>query len=103
MFLDPEVYEKAANDTAAFMTAELRQRALRGGWKPEVVDHMHVRFDDNGFGVDIDEEYQEDAWVHEYGSERTRPTAVLRKYSNDSSKAKDIFVNNVSYHGNEQK
>lgn len=103
MFLDPEVYEKAAEDTAAFMTADLRKRALGSGWQSEVANSMYIKFGDDGFKVNIPEEHEEAAWVHEYGSERKRPTAVLRKYSNDDSKAKNMFMNNVEYHGNEQR
>lgn len=102
MILDPEVYEKAAYDTAAFMTADLRERALSSGWHPDVVNNMHVEFGDEGFKVNIHEDHQEKAWIHEYGSESSRPTALLRKYANDHSDAKSMFMNNVAYHGGEQ-
>lgn len=102
MILDPKVYERAAHDTAAFMTADLRQRALSSGWQPDVVNGMNVQFGDNGFQVDIHEDHQEQAWIHEYGSERDRPTAVIRKYANVDSDAKNMFMHNLAAHGKER-
>jgi len=103
MILDPKVYERAAHDTAAFMTADLRQRALSSGWKSDVVNGMNVEFGDSGFQVNIPEEHQEQAWIHEYGSELNRPTAVIRKYANADSDAKNMFMHNVSSHGRERR
>jgi len=98
MILDLNVYEKAAHDTAAFMTADLRQRALSSGWHSDVVNNMHVEFGDDGFQVRIPDEHAERAWIHEYGSEKSRPTAVIRKFANDDASSKGMFMKNVSYH-----
>jgi hypothetical protein len=85
------------------MTADLRQRALSSGWHPDVVENMHVQFGDEGFKVNIHEDHAEKAWIHEYGNETSRPTALLRKYANDDSDAKNMFMSNVIHHGKERR
>jgi len=74
---------KAAHASAAFMTNELRRSALEHGWHPDVVHNMNVRYTGSDFVVDIHPDYQDRAFVHEFGNEHTRPTAVIRKYNND--------------------
>jgi len=93
-----ENIHKAAHDTAQFMEGEVRERALASGWKPEVVDNLHVRFHNNKFSVFVHDKFVGDALTHEFGNETKRPTAVLRKYGNKPGKASANFVANLDRH-----
>jgi hypothetical protein len=90
--------QKAAHTTAQFMTQQLRHSAMQHGWDSDVVNHMHVIHENGSFKTHVDPEYAERAWVHEYGTETVRPTAVIRKYSNNSKIAKDALWHSIKHH-----
>ena len=98
MILDLEFYDKAADDTAKFMTADLRSKALSSGWDPEVVQGMSVEYGDSGHVVRFTPEVQDRAFVHEYGDEKTPPTAVIRKYRNNSPEADKFYMRSLRRH-----
>jgi hypothetical protein len=79
---------KAKEDTAVYMTAELRRNALSSGWHPEVVANMSVVHDNGSYKVTVHPDYTDRAFVHEYGNENSSPTAVIRKYSNNNTHGK---------------
>ena len=93
--------QNAVKRTAADMTAQLRQSALKNGWDKDVVANMHVEHDGSKFNVHIHPDYNARAFVHEYGSETVRPTAVIRKFSNDTKSIQKNFMANIkqSYGG----
>jgi hypothetical protein len=93
-----EATQKAAKSTAGFMTMQLRQSALQHGWDSDVVAHLHVVHEDGKFKTHVEPEYADRAWVHEYGTEHIRPTAVLRKYSNNPKVAKEALWHSISHH-----
>jgi len=89
---------KAAHSTAEFMTGELRRSALEHGWHPDVVANMHVNYDGEEFKVHVHPEYRDRAFVHEFGDENNRPTAVIRKYDNDGFNYSQVFHMHLSKH-----
>jgi hypothetical protein len=89
---------KAANDTASFMTHQLRQSALQHGWDRDVVENTNVEYASGKFTVKVHPDYSARAFVHEYGDETTRPTAVLRKYMNDTSVARSTLGSQMNEH-----
>ena len=89
---------KAANDTASFMTHQLRQSALQHGWDRDVVENTSVEYGGNKFTIKVHPDYSARAFVHEYGSETQRPTAVFRKYVNNTSVAQGALVFRMNEH-----
>jgi hypothetical protein len=80
-----EAINVAAHKTAVEMTAEIRRSATEHGWHPDVVNNLYVGYDKGKFKVNVEPEFEERAHIHEYGSETSRPTAVLRKFSTTSA------------------
>ena len=88
----------AAHAAARQMTSDIRQSALDHNWHPDVVRNMQVKYTDGSFNVHIHPDYEERAFVHEYGSETSRPTAVIRKYETQSHNAVSTFATSFMEH-----
>ena len=88
----------AAGDTARFMTGQLRHHALNHGWDADVVANTHVVFEDNKFSTHIHPDYVDRAFVHEFGNESNRPTAVIRKFLNNDATSKQAFMISMNNH-----
>lgn len=93
-----EVKDKAAADTARFMQREIRRSAKEHGWDPSVVKNTFVKYEDNAFKVHVTPEYADKAFVHEFGDENNQPTAVIRKYNNNSGKAEKALLKSIYAH-----
>lgn len=83
---------RATEDAAVYMTAELRNNALEHGWHPEVVSSMSVVHNSGSYHVQIHPDYQDRAFVHEFGDENTPPTAAIRKYSSSNGQQKAFMT-----------
>ena len=90
--------ENAAHDAARYMTVDLRNRAHAAGWDSEVAENLHVRYAGGNFSAHVSPGYEERAHVHEYGTEHSRPTGVLRKFANEHSDGERAFVHNLNKH-----
>jgi hypothetical protein len=77
-----QAIQKSTGDVASSLTDKLRQSALAHGWSKDVVANMHVVHANDEFNVQVHPDYKDRAFVHEYGSESSRPTAVIRKFNN---------------------
>jgi len=77
--------QNLSHQTAHELTAELRDRALAHGWDKDVVDNMRVEYAENKMKVTVHPDYAERAFKHEFGTETTAPSAVIRKLGNDRS------------------
>jgi predicted transcriptional regulator len=77
--------ERIANRAAQTSTVEythaLRAHLAAHNWDSDVVAHTHVAQEDGSFKVVTHPDYADRAFVHEYGSETTRPTAAIRRFS----------------------
>lgn len=93
-----DALHKATQDTAKFMTADIRRSARQHGWAPHEVNSLKVSYQDKAFTISAEGENASDAWVKEFGSEIQRPTAVIRKYSNNPGKAADVFMKRLNKH-----
>jgi hypothetical protein len=80
--------KKTAEQMVQYMTSDLRNRATEAGWDKDVADSISVKFNGKEYAVHIPAEHADRAFFHEYGSETSAPTAVLRKYSEDKSTIK---------------
>lgn len=87
-----EAAHKAAHDTARYMTADIRHSALEHGWHPDVVSNTKVHYEEGKFNVKVHNGYGDDAFRHEFGDEENRPTAVVRKYANNTHQAQRAFL-----------
>ena len=83
---------KAAEQTATVMTHQVRQHASKSGWTPEAADSLNVKYVDGKF---VAHSSSGDAFTHEYGSETSRPTAAVRKFSSQSNKISGPFFANI--------
>ena len=82
---------------AQTMTERLRSSALSHGWDPSVVSNMEGRPSGNSFHVHVHPDYAQRAHVLEFGSEGSRPTAAIRKFSNDSKSLQGMVVHNINH------
>ena len=87
-----EASHKAKQDTAAYMTAQLRRQALHNGWDADVVSTLHVTHADGKFAAQVHPDHADRAFVHEYGNETVRPTATIRKFMNDPENVNSAFM-----------
>lgn len=88
----------AASDAALHMTEDVRSSALEHGWDADVVRNMHVKYNDGNFSLQIHPDYRDRAFVHEYGNEHLRPTAVLRKYEHELGDVTKYFNKRFAHH-----
>ena len=93
-----EATRKATQDTAAYMTADIRNRALNDGWHPNVVSTLRVEHGDDGFQAKVNAEHSAAAFTHEFGDEDNRPSATVRKYANDSHASSQAFMASLNKH-----
>ena len=89
--------QQAMSGAAQTMTERLRSSALSHGWPNDVVSHMDVRQADKGFQVHVHPDYAKRAHVLEYGSESSRPTAAIRKFSNDTKAVHGAVIANIEH------
>ena len=85
----------AAHSASSFMTADLRGHAYHAGWHPDVINNTHVTYDGKGFSTVVHPDHHDAALFHEYGNERTRPTAVVRNFGNDTSQAERAMLTSL--------
>lgn len=93
-----EASQRAAADTAKFMTHQIRSQATAAGWDADVVKNVHVEYDGKSYSTKVHPDYAERAFVHEYGNGDSKPTAVLRKFSSDTQTTERAFLQMLSHH-----
>ncbi len=86
---------KSAKNAANLMTADIQQSALENGWAENVAYSTKVMFQNDEYKVDVSEKLNSQALDLEYGTTKSRPTAVLRKYSNNTSKIESSIVRGI--------
>ena len=89
---------KAAADAAHVMSSELRASATEHGWHPDVVAGLNVHYDKGQFKVEFPDEHKDRAFVHEFGDQHNRPTAVLRKYEHHTGLAQKFLIQRLTKH-----
>lgn len=93
-----ESVQKAKQDTAVYMTADVRNRALNDGWHPTVVSTLRVEHGKDGFQTKVNTEHADAAFKHEFGDEDNRPSATIRKYANDTHASSQAFMVSLGKH-----
>ena len=87
-----EAGTKAAIDAAVYMSNDLRTSAFDHGWDYDVASNIEVLYDGSAYQVHVQAEFEAQAMDYEYGTTVQRPTAVFRKYGNNTDKAERVFV-----------
>ena len=98
-----ETVAKAKQDTARFMTRQLRQHAAENGWDEDIIANMHVIHENGKFTTSIHPDHVERAMNLEYGTETERPRAAIRKFLNDTKTAEQAFMLRANHHWKESK
>lgn len=75
-----EALDRASKDAATHMQRDLRRQARAHGWSSDVVKNTFVEYDGESYKVRVPGSHADQAFVHEFGSPSSRPTAVIRKY-----------------------
>jgi hypothetical protein len=83
---------KAAKNAANLMTFEVRKKAKDNGWEEDVVNSIKVSFQNDKYQLSISNNFTEKAMDLEYGTTRSRPTAAIRKFANNTSKAEAAII-----------
>ena len=75
------------------LTISLRRSAAASGWPKELVNQLSVNLVKGKVIIDYPEDAKSEIDSWEYGTERRRPTAVLRKFATRmDSKARSILT-----------
>jgi len=83
---------KSAKNAASLITADIQKSALDNGWSEDVAYSTKVTFQNDKYKVNVSRKFNSQALDFEYGTSKSRPTAVLRKYANDTSKVESSIV-----------
>lgn len=86
---------KAAQQTSLLMTADIRQSAMDSGWSSDIASNTLVMFDGSQYQVSVHSEFEGQAMDLEYGTPTSRPTAVFRKYANNTQPIEKAFVSSL--------
>lgn len=87
-----DLAEDAAENTAKFITEDLKGLANKHGWDSKSIDGVSVTYSNSSFAIDVDSEVENDVSRLEYGTERVAPTAVFRKYNSNTKEAEKFFI-----------
>jgi hypothetical protein len=89
------VANKSAKNASQLMTLDVQQSAINNGWKEDVAKSTSVTYVKGKYEVSVSSKFEGEALDLEYGTTRSRPTAVLRKYANDTSKIEKSIINGM--------
>jgi len=83
---------KAAANASQLMTFDVREKASKNGWPDKVVNNTNVSFKNDKFNVSVSKKFESEALDLEYGTPRSRPTAAVRKFANNTSQIEKAIV-----------
>lgn len=87
--------KKVSKEISQVMTAELRMSALDNGWDANSAFGTKIVHNENAFNVEVDPAVNNQVMNLEYGTEKTPPTAVFRKYGNNTSKIEKALISRL--------
>jgi hypothetical protein len=93
-----DALEKASSDAALHMQRDLRRQARDHGWSSDVIKNTFVEYDGESYKVKVPSSHADQAFIHEFGSPTSRPTAAIRKYENSKGFQK-AFSKSMSQRG----
>jgi hypothetical protein len=83
---------KAAKNAANLMTFDLQKNAIQNGWSEDVANATEVVFKNDKYQVSVSSKLNSKAFDLEYGTTRSRPTAAIRKFANNTTAAQNSIV-----------
>lgn len=83
--------DKASKDAARHMQRDLRRQARAHGWNSDVIKNTFVEYDGETYKVKVPGSHADQAFVHEFGSPESRPTATIRKYDNSNGAERALY------------
>lgn len=90
------IFQAAKGDLAQYMTAQLKYNASQSNWPSSAIDGVAVNFDGTSLNLGISDEAYDTVMTQEYGTERVRPTSVLRRTSNMSYDFEKYFIERMN-------
>jgi hypothetical protein len=85
----------AANATSDFLTSQIHVEAHNSGWD-KLATAAQVTYSKGRFEINVPEEHEKGIADLEYGTETTRPSAVLRRVGNRTQDAEKFLLGHVS-------
>jgi hypothetical protein len=83
---------KAAKNAANLMTFDVRKNAIQNGWSEDVAYATEVVFKKDRYEVSVSAKLNNEALDLEYGTSRSRPTAAVRKFANNTTSSQNSIV-----------
>jgi hypothetical protein len=83
---------KAAKNAANLMTFDVQKAAIQNGWSEDVAYATQVVFKNDKYQVSVSNKLDSKALDLEYGTPRSRPTAAIRKFANNTTAAQNSIV-----------
>ena len=83
---------KSAHETARYMSTHLQNEARAAGWPDHIVKGMKVQHHDGEFKISANSKHSKEIKNLEYGTPDSRPTAAMRRFSNNTAEAEEFFV-----------
>ena len=74
------------------MTFDVRKKAKDNGWEEDVANSVKISFQNDKYQLSISNNFTEKALDLEYGTTKSRPTAAIRKFANDTSKIEGSII-----------
>lgn len=93
-----DAIHRAAGDTVASATHELRTSAINDGWDRKAVKAVKVDYVDGEFVSKLSGKHRDAAFVHEFGDEENPPKATIRKASRKTPMTERAFLTNLESH-----
>ena len=89
------VFKAATVKLADHMTEQLQYNAIQGGWPKEAISGVSVGFTGSSIALTVNENVKDLVMTYEYGTERVRPSSVLRRTANMSDDFEKEFISQV--------
>jgi hypothetical protein len=74
------------------MTFDVRKKAKDNGWEEDVANAVKISFQNDRYQLSISNNFTEKAMDLEYGTTKSRPTAAIRKYANNTLKVEGDII-----------
>jgi hypothetical protein len=89
-------FPQATAEAARSMTYDLRNSAIEHGWHPDIANSLHITHTGSEFKIHVPKKYRSIVHELEYGTEKTPPTAVFRKFNNRPGYMEKAFMKSIS-------
>jgi hypothetical protein len=90
--------DKSSHETAKYLSSHLRNEATAAGWPDHIVSGMKVHYHEGEFKIAANKKHTKEINDLEYGTQDSRPTAAMRRFSNDTSEAEEFLVGRMLKH-----